>query len=315
MMALAIENKVHRFEWVHKRFDNSEFFAEVTLSLITLNNKRLIYCAWRDITERKEVEHELDVYRDNLEERVEARTQQLAEATAEAERANIAKTEFLSNMSHELRTPMNAILGFSKILEMGSDRLDESQLSHVREIIAAGEHLLHLISELLDLAKIESGNLEIELENVSLSHLLKPCLAMISTQATAKGIHVYDRVSDKGFFVIADADKLKQVFINILSNAVKYNRDDGEIIIDSEVTDNSILRVGISDLGNGISVQEQKKLFTPFERLHTPSNIEGIGIGLVITKHLIESMSGIISIESRVGEGTTFWIEIPLSDR
>ena len=265
-----------------------------------------------DVTSRKKADEELQEYREHLEELVDKRTVDLAEARDEAERANVAKSEFLSNMSHELRTPMNAILGFSKILEMGSDRLDQNQLSHVREIIDAGDHLLHLISELLDLAKIESGEWGFDLEKVSVSELLKQCTTMISTQALVCNIEIIDNISSEDYIVQADFTRLKQVLINLLSNAVKYNKDGGKIRLDSEVVDEKHLRIGITDNGKGLSKEEMDKLFTPFERLSVRSNVEGIGIGLVITKHLMERMGGSIGIESVVGEGSTFWIELPL---
>jgi len=310
MMALAVEKKVHRFEWVHTKADGKDFFAEVTLSVITLDGDRLIYCAWRDISDRKQADEELEKHRDHLEELVDDRTVDLAAARDEAERANIAKSEFLSRMSHELRTPMNAILGFSQILDIRAKGLDETEQSHVKEIISAGQHLLNLINELLDLAQIESGEPDIEIKNISVSQLLNECITLISTQADTRHIEIIDNVSSQKHIVQADLTRLKQVFLNLLSNAVKYNCENGKIILDSELVGDQSIRISVTDTGLGMTKEDIDKLFVPFERLHVGAKVEGVGIGLVITKHLIEIMGGKIGIDSRPGEGSTFWIEL-----
>jgi len=267
-----------------------------------------------DITEQRKSEEELDKYRDHLEELVEARTVDLAAARDEAERANVAKSEFLSRMSHELRTPMNAILGFSQILEMRANGLDEAEKSHVKEIIEAGHHLLNLINELLDLAQIESGKLDFEIEHVSVAQLLSQCIKLLSTQAESHDVSIIDNISSKNHIVQADFTRLKQVLLNLLSNAVKYNKRHGQIILDCEVINEHKLRISVTDNGQGLTREEIDKLFTPFERLGAGSRVEGIGIGLVITKHLVEVMGGEIGVKSKPGEGSTFWIELLLAN-
>jgi signal transduction histidine kinase len=245
---------------------------------------------------------------------VEERTIELAKARDEAERANVAKSEFLSRMSHELRTPMNAILGFSQILEMNATGLDKTQKSHVKEIIDAGHHLLNLINELLDLAQIESGRLDFEIDRVSIDQLLKECIALISTQAESRHVKIIDHVSSKGHIVQADFTRLKQVLLNLLSNAVKYTHEHGQITLDSELISEQRLRICVTDSGQGLRKEEISKLFTPFERLGAGNAVEGIGIGLVITKHFVEVMGGAIGVKSKPGEGSTFWIELPLTN-
>ena len=265
-----------------------------------------------DVTDSKRLEDELEKHREHLEELVEERTVDLAAARDEAERANVAKTEFLSRMSHELRTPMNAILGFSQILEMNAKGLDETEENHVREIIDAGHHLLNLINELLDLAQIESGKLDFDIEEVSLTRLLKQCITLISTHAESRHIEITDHVSSHDYVVNADLTRLKQILLNLLSNAVKYNREHGQILLESDVIDRNRLRICVTDSGEGITKERMNKLFTPFERLGAGNKVDGIGIGLVITKHLIEVMGGEIGVKSKPGTGSTFWIELPL---
>ena len=265
----------------------------------------------QDITRQKEIELELEKYKEDLEALVKDRTVDLAQALAAAEHANIAKSEFLSRMSHELRTPLNAILGFAQVLQMGGSALTELQKDSIKEILGAGNHLLFLINELLDLAAIESGKLEILLEQVPVNDLLQQCISMIQQQAEAKNISVINHADNNRYFVLADVSRLKQVVLNFLSNAVKYNREKGSITINLEVTHSQYLRILVSDTGSGLTEEEKSQLFHSFVRLKEHSGIEGTGIGLVISRHLIELMGGKIGVDSTKGQGSTFWVELP----
>ena len=239
-------------------------------------------------------------------------TEQLETQKITAEKANDAKSEFLSCMSHELRTPLNAILGFSQLLDIEADELSEIQAKNVKEIIYAGHHLLKLINDILDLSKVESGNLDVFIEEVDLDYILKQSVPLIHSMAESRQIDVKDNISGKGYFVEADKMRLKQVMLNLLSNAVKYNNDHCQISIDADLVGNNRIRINVTDNGNGISKKDINKLFIPFERLDKVTNIEGTGIGLVISKRFIEMMAGAIGVDSTPGLGSTFWIELDL---
>ena len=240
------------------------------------------------------------------------RTQVLSEMQR-AKQENAAKSEFLSSMSHELRTPMNAILGFGQLLEVQIQ--DEEQKSSVREIIKAGDHLLILINEILDLSKIEAGKLELSLENSSLSSILDECLSLTKPLAAERDVHVINNISSTDNYIVhVDPTRFKQVMLNLLSNAIKYNNDNGTVTLSCDIVDKNHLRVSVSDTGNGLTEQQQQCLFKPFERMKEHKEIEGTGIGLVIIKRLVEMMSGVIGVESQPGEGSTFWVQVKLSD-
>lgn len=248
-----------------------------------------------------------------LQAHVAERTAELFNAKQVAEKANLAKTEFLSRMSHELRTPLNAILGFAQILELDAEKLNDAQQGSVQEIIDAGQHLLELINEVLDLAKIESGKLDVSIEKVVVDDVVHESITLIQTQAALRHIEVVDNISGKGLSILADRIRFKQVLVNLLSNAVKYNHESGRIILDSElIIDNQCLRIHVTDSGDGLSAEDIGKLFVSFERLDKVNNVEGAGVGLVISKHLVELMGGRIGVESTLGKGCTFWIELPV---
>lgn len=265
----------------------------------------------RDITESKLAADELQQAKNNLEMRVEERTRELSIAKKEAEIASQAKSEFLARMSHNLRTPLNAILGFGQLLEMDAEGLNETQKANIKDIIAGGNHLLVLINEVLDLAAIESGKLNISLAAIDLGELLNSCITLVRNQAQARQIKLTDKLSNKRHMVLADNTRLKEVLLNLLSNAVKYNREKGHITLDSEIIDARRLRISVADTGEGLTEDEIAKLFMPFERLQT-TDVEGTGMGLVITKFLVELMGGTTGIESVKGEGSTFWVELAL---
>lgn len=244
--------------------------------------------------------------------------QKLLRAKQEAEYASHAKSEFLSHMSHELRTPLNAILGFAQILDINAHKFDQQQQQSIKEILNAGDHLLNLINDVLDLAKIESGRLDMNIEPVDVCMLIKQCLSLVNGQAHRRGIELGECKPQEAFachefHVVADLIRLKQVFLNILSNAVKYNRDNGRISISLQPLDQQRLRIHFADTGHGLSTDEISQLFTPYHRLKADNRIEGAGIGLVITRQLIELMGGELGIESQPGEGSVFSVTLDLA--
>jgi PAS domain S-box-containing protein len=234
----------------------------------------------------------------------------LVEARKSAERANQAKSDFLSSMSHELRTPMNAILGFAQMLEY-DNKLNADQRDNVEEILKGGRHLLELVNEVLDLAKIESGRINLSLESVDLASLVEDCWQLIQPLAAVRQITLRLETPPKTA-VRADRVRLKQVLLNLLANAVKYNRERGDIHIHVQTAAGERLRIMVADTGAGIAPERMADLFQPFNRLDAEhGEIEGTGIGLTIARRLVEMMGGAVGVTSQIGVGTTFWIELP----
>ena len=238
----------------------------------------------------------------------------LEQARHVADKSNRAKSDFLSSMSHELRTPLNAILGFAQLIDAGSPRPTPPQKRSLDQILLAGWYLLDLINEILDLALVESGKLSLELQPVALAGVLHDCHTMVEPQADLRGISVRCEPLAAPFLVLADGMRLKQVLINVLSNAIKYNRPGGTVVVSCIEAAGGRLRIGVKDTGEGLSPEQIAQLFQPFNRLGQENRTEqGTGVGLVMTKRLIGLMGGTIRVESVVGAGSTFWIEMGLT--
>ncbi|AMM23524.1 PAS domain-containing sensor histidine kinase [Variovorax sp. PAMC 28711] len=253
-----------------------------------------------DVTDRKEAEAARQTLNEHL-----------AAAMQAAEKANQAKSDFLSSMSHELRSPLNAILGFAQLLDSGTPAPTPSQKESIDQVLLAGWYLLALINEILDLSLIESGKLSLSPESMALADVLNDCQAMIEPQARKGSITLVFPAFDAPHFVKADRTRVKQVFVNLLSNAIKYNRPGGAVMVDCHDTGAGRVRVTFKDTGEGLSQDKLAQLFEPFNRLGQEAGPEeGTGIGLVVSKRLIELMGGTIGVASTVGVGTTFWIEL-----
>lgn len=233
----------------------------------------------------------------------------LVKAKEAADRANKAKSNFLSSMSHELRTPMNAILGFAQMLEY-DDELNDDQRDSAHEIIKAGKHLLTLINDVLDLAKIEAGKVSVSMETVDLHELVNECCPLLQPLADKRDINLQASFLP-GQAVHADRVRLKQVLLNLCSNAIKYNYEQGKVRVDAETRPDGWLRIRVEDTGPGIAEEQLKTLAQPFNRLnHETSGLEGTGIGLTISKKLAEAMGGALGVDSQVGVGSVFWVEL-----
>ena len=291
--AAAAEGRFEVEGW-RARKDNSTFWANVVLTAIRdpAGNARGFAKLTRDLTERRQVE------------------ETLTNAKRAAEKANLAKSDFLSSMSHELRSPLNAILGFAQLMESDSTPVTPSQKASISEILRAGWYLLDLINEILDLAVIESGKMSLSQEPTSLAEVFLECQAMIEPQAQKGNIRMTFPRFDVPRFVVADRTRLKQVVINLLSNAVKYNRPGGTVVVDCLPSGPDRIRISVKDSGAGLPPEMLAQLFQPFNRLgQARGTVQGTGIGLVMSKRLVELMGGVIGVESSVGVGSVFWCD------
>ena len=240
---------------------------------------------------------------------------ELKAARQASEKANLAKSDFLSSMSHELRSPLNAILGFAQLMDTSAPPPSPEQKSSIKQILQAGWYLLELINEVLDLALIESGKLSISPEPISLNEVLGVCEDMIQPLADKNSIRIVFAQPDNNYFVCADRTRFKQVMINLLSNAIKYNRVGGSVEISTKTVSDSRIRISVQDTGEGLSADKLSQLFQPFNRLGQEAGLEeGTGIGLVVSKRLVELMDGEIGAQSTEGVGSVFWIELILTN-
>ena len=299
------ENKVTNYELTARARDGQETIVSYNATTFFDRDRNLqgVFAAARDITERKHLD--LVLANNNF---------ALINAKSIAEKANLAKSDFLSSMSHELRTPLNAILGFAQLIESGEPTPTPIQKRSLDQILQAGWYLLDLINEILDLALIESGKLSLSIEPVSLADVMRECATMIEPQALKRGINVTFPVLDQSYCVKADRIRVKQVLINLLSNAIKYNRENGTVIVICFEDSPGLMRICVQDTGEGLSPEKIAQLFQPFNRLGQEVNAEeGTGIGLVMTKKLVELMGGNIGLESHEGKGSTFWIDLNLT--
>ncbi len=300
--AVLSEKKVTNYELTASSRDGKDTVVSFNATTFYDRNRRLqgVFAAARDVTERRRLDQVL-----------QEKNVELESARSVAERANLAKSEFLSSMSHELRSPLNAILGFAQLMESDAPPPTPSQGESIAQILQAGWHLLKLIDEILDLAKVESGQVPLSREPVSLAEVLLECQGMLEPQAQQRRIRMTFPRFDSAFFVSADRTRVKQVVINLLSNAIKYNVKEGTVEVTCTDVVPGRVRVSIGDSGPGLSAEQLPQLFQPFHRLGQEAGPEeGTGIGLVVAKRLVELMGGVIGVGSTVGVGSVFWFEL-----
>jgi hemerythrin-like metal-binding protein len=250
---------------------------------------------------------------------VRTRIEELNRAREAAERANRTKDEFLAHMSHELRTPLNAVIGFAQLLQYNpGEPLSSSQMDYTNSIVHSGQHLLEIINGMLDLAAIEANRVRLTIENVDPNVLIADCIALMRPAADVRNVHLTSHVMNvSGAKMHTDAMRVKQALLNLLSNAIKYNVAGGKVMLVGRDLENGFFRISVTDTGRGIAPKYYKNIFEPFDRLGVESTqtIEGTGIGLTVTKKLIELLGGRIGFESQEGDGSTFWFEVPLLNR
>jgi PAS domain S-box-containing protein len=299
-----------------RRADGSESWVSINASPLVTNDGQAPLAAMAtmtDITRHVEAERALRSINEDLEQRVRERTAELEQAKQDAERASHAKSDFLSRMSHELRTPLNAILGFAQLLALETGRLNDADRARLRHIEDAGWHLLALINDVLDLSRIEAGAMRTSSEPVELGALVAEALSMVQAQAAGRRLVLQaPSTPSGGMWVLADRVRLKQVLANLLSNAVKYNRDGGEVAVTIDGSADGRCTLSVRDSGRGMTPEQLAQLFQPFTRFVSADEVvEGTGIGLVITRRLVELMGGGIAVESTPGVGSVFRVDLP----
>jgi PAS domain S-box-containing protein len=310
--AIALSEGRWRGELRARRADGSEFDAQVMASIVrdTGGQPVCVMGSFVDITENRAAREALARSHDELEQLVAERTRELVTARDQAQQANRAKSEFLSRMSHELRTPLNAIIGFGQLLGVGAT-LDERQRRFIDEILRAGRHLLALINDVLDLAQVEAGRIALAPEVLRLAEVIGECVRMVAPSAARRRIVLRTRGLENAT-AYADRTRLRQVLLNLMSNAIKYNAEGGSVSIEHEPVDAARVRIVVADTGPGIAPERRSRLFEPFDRLGAESGaIEGSGIGLSIARQLVHLMGGSIDVDSQPGSGSRFWIDLP----
>ncbi|MEH6631423.1 MAG: ATP-binding protein [Halopseudomonas aestusnigri] len=300
LCAMWNKEDLFRSEAAYRSLNDKHIDAIITLRLPkSAKDYKAVAVSIIDITERKKAETALHI------------------ALQEADRSNQVKSQFLESMSHELRTPLNAILGFAQIMQINKKSpLTPEQYEHVECILSGGNHLLDLVNEILDLAKIEANQLDLALEDVNVYDVISECLTLIAPLGEQRSIIIINEYNQpKDIILHTDKLRFKQALINLLSNAIKYNKDDGTVHVQSEITDKGFLRISVIDTGIGIHIKDRDKVFQMFHRIGADAmkSREGTGIGLTVTKLLIERMAGFIGFESTLGTGSRFWIELPLA--
>jgi PAS domain S-box-containing protein len=296
------EKKLTDYELTATTRDGKETLVSYNATTFYDRNRILqgVFAAARDVTERR-----------RLDEMLLGKNAELENAKQLAEKANLAKSEFLSSMSHELRSPLNAILGFAQLMDTDTPPASPSQKASIYQILHAGWYLLELINEILDLAVIESGKLSLSVEPVSLAEVMVECQAILKQQGHQHGLKLTFPRFPEPVFILADRVRLKQIIINLLSNAIKYNRPGGTVTVTCHPEGPGRLRISVQDSGLGLAPDKVKQLFQPFNRLGQETSAEeGTGIGLVMSKLLVEMMGGLIGVDSVVGVGSTFWFEL-----
>jgi PAS domain S-box-containing protein len=299
------EKKVSDYELTARGRDGKETVVSYNATTFYDRERRLqgVFAAARDVTERKRFERAL-----------QESNAELAGAKVIAEKASLAKSDFLSSMSHELRSPLNAILGFAQLMESATPEPTPLQKSRISQILGAGWHLLKLINEILDLAVIESGHVSLSKESVLLSEVLSVCEGMMEHEAKGRGISMTFPKFDSPMYVRADMTRLKQIVINLLSNSIKYNRKNGSVVVECTPVAPERIRISIRDTGEGLAPEKLAQLFQPFNRLgQETGTVSGTGIGLVVTRRLAELMEGSLGVESKPGVGSVFWCELAAS--
>ncbi len=290
------DKKLTDYELTASARDGKKTVVSYNLTTFYNRDRKLqgVFAAARDVTDRKRFELELE------------------SAKSIAEMANLAKSDFLSSMSHELRSPLNAILGFAQLMESASPAPTRAQAESIAQILQAGWHLLKLINEILDLAVIESGKVSLSSEPVSLAEVLSECRDMMEPEAQQRRIAMTFPYFEAPWYVLADRTRLKQIIINLLSNAIKYNSERGSVVVECALAEKGRIRISVKDTGAGLPVEKIAQLFEPFNRLGQEEGVvAGTGIGLVVTKRLVELMEGFLGVESVVGQGSVFWCELP----